>query len=68
MTLQDLQKKIEEIASAENINQQEIMNGIIASLEVKYQSKDYSSEDKQIIEEIKEKFYPNFIPSHKIKN
>lgn len=55
MTMQEIEKKIKEIASNRSIPEQEIINNVLAHLEVTYNPKDYSDEDKEIIEEIKDK-------------
>ncbi|SHN21088.1 hypothetical protein [Flavobacterium xinjiangense] len=67
MTIQDLQKKIDEIATYENIDQQEIINGIMANLEIKYKKANYSEEDKKLIEELKTKILTKLysLPEHK---
>jgi hypothetical protein len=55
MTIQELEKKINEIAANKQIHEQEVINNILAHLEVTYSPKIYSNEDNELIEEIKNK-------------
>lgn len=55
MNINELEKKIKQIASEKNIKEQEIINGILANLEEVYSLKDHSENDRQIIDGIKQK-------------
>lgn len=55
MNINELEKKIKQIASAKNIREQEIINGILSNLEQVYSPKDHSEKDRQIIDGIKRK-------------
>lgn len=68
MTIQELQKRIAEISSEKGIQEQEIINGLLAHLDTKYASKSYSLEDATIIGEVKVKIMKKLfaLPNHKI--
>lgn len=55
MNLQELQNKITEISKGRGIHEQEIINNLLATLNVNYSEISYDSEDVEIIKEVKEK-------------
>lgn len=71
MNINELEKKIKQIASEKNIKEQEVINGILANLEEVYSPKDHSENDRQIIDGIKQKIVNtllNFDNQKKIVN
>lgn len=68
MSIQELQKKITEISTEKGIHEQEIINSLLATLEVKYANKSYDTEDAQIIIEIKKKIMNELysLPKHRV--
>ena len=67
MNIQELKKKIKEIAAEKQIHEQEIINGIIANLETVYAPKKHTEQDKQIIKGITEKIITTFLSANKQK-
>lgn len=67
MTFEDLKKKIIEVSNSQNISEQQIISGTIASLDLKYQPKIYSFEDRKIKEDLKIKILSRLYeePFHK---
>ncbi|MBB3186102.1 hypothetical protein [Microbacter margulisiae] len=55
MDINELEKKIKQIATEKNIREQEVINGILANLELVYSPKDHSEQDREIIDGIKQK-------------
>ncbi len=55
MDIKQLEDRIKQIASEKNIKEQEIINGILANLELTYSPKEHSESDRQLIDGIKQK-------------
>jgi hypothetical protein len=68
MTIQELHKRITEISTEKGIHEQEIINGLLAHLDMKYAKKYHTLEDAKIVHELKLKIMGKLfaLPNHKI--